>query len=159
LDRGFISVYDASKLLSDSGENALVLNRDKHTGQVKSSINRFDNPLGNKNGQRPRAIVDCNLFQFIEMFFQVSALDFNPFQHSLLASGASDSEIFIWDMNKPSTPMSPGAKSLPAEDVRSIAWNKQVQHILASTFSSRCVVWDLRKNDPIIKIANQGSMR
>ena len=65
MDRGFISVYDASKLLSDSGENALVLNRDKHTGQVKSSINRFDNPLGNKNGQRPRAIVDCNLFQFI----------------------------------------------------------------------------------------------
>ena len=86
-------------------------------------------------------------------------MDFNPFQHSLLASGASESEIFIWDMNKPATPMMPGAKSQPAEDVRAVAWNRQVQHILATTFSSRCVVWDLRKNDPIIKIANQGSMR
>ena len=55
--------------------------------------------------------------------------------------------------------MMPGAKSLPAEDVKSVAWNRQVQHILATTFSSRCVVWDLRKNDPIIKIANQGTMR
>ncbi len=55
--------------------------------------------------------------------------------------------------------MMPGAKSLPSEDVRSIAWNRQVQHILATTFSSRCVVWDLRKNDPIIKIANQGSVK
>ena len=95
----------------------------------------------------------------ILFFFKVSALDFNPFQHSLLASGASESEIFIWDMNKPATPMMPGAKSLPAEDVKSVAWNRQVQHILATTMSSRCVVWDLRKNDPIIKIANQGTMR
>ena len=86
-------------------------------------------------------------------------MDLNPFQHSLLASGAADSEIFIWDLNKPQTPMMPGAKSQPAEDVKCIAWNKQVQHILASTFSSRCVVWDLRKNDPIIKVANQGAMR
>ena len=55
--------------------------------------------------------------------------------------------------------MMPGAKSLPAEDVQSVAWNRQVQHILATTFSSRWVVWDLRKNDSIFKISNQGSMR
>ena len=34
LDRGFISVYDASKLLNGNGDNALVLSKDKHTGQV-----------------------------------------------------------------------------------------------------------------------------
>ena len=84
----------------------------------------------------------------------VTALDFNPFQSNLLASGASESEIFIWDMNKPQTPMTPGAKSQPLEDVRCVAWNRQVQHILATTFSSRCVVWDLRKNDPIIKVSD-----
>ena len=35
-----------------------------------------------------------------------------------------------------------------------IAWNRQVQHILASTFAGRCVVWDLRKNEPIIKVSD-----
>jgi protein transport protein SEC31 len=71
--------------------------------------------------------------------------------------GASESEIFIWDLNKLTSPMTPGAKSQPADDVRAVAWNRQVQHILASTFSSRCVVWDLRKNDPIIKLSDTTS--
>ncbi|XP_013384747.1 protein transport protein Sec31A-like [Lingula anatina] len=87
----------------------------------------------------------------------VAALDFNPFQQNLLATGASESEIYIWDMNNPTNPMTPGAKSQPADDVNCISWNKQVQHILASTFSARCVVWDLRKNDPIIKISDSMS--
>ena len=34
LDRGFISVYDASKIINGNGENALVFSKDKHTGQV-----------------------------------------------------------------------------------------------------------------------------
>uniref|UniRef100_T1JFC4 Protein transport protein Sec31A n=1 Tax=Strigamia maritima TaxID=126957 RepID=T1JFC4_STRMM len=87
----------------------------------------------------------------------VTALDFNPFQLNLLASGASDSEIFIWDLNNPNNPMTPGAKSQPGEDVTCVAWNLQVQHILASTFAARCVVWDLRKNEPIIKVSDSTS--
>jgi len=87
----------------------------------------------------------------------VTALDFNPFQANLLASGGSESELYIWDVNKLGTPMTPGAKSQPLDDVRCVAWNRQVQHILASTFSSRCVVWDLRKNDPIIKVSDSTS--
>jgi len=87
----------------------------------------------------------------------VAALDFNPFQGNLLASGASESEIHIWDVNKLSAPMTPGAKSQPLEEVRGVAWNRQVQHIMASTFASRCVVWDLRKNDPIIKVSDSTS--
>jgi WD40 repeat protein len=63
----------------------------------------------------------------------VNSLDLNPFQANLLASGASDSEVSIWDLNKFSTPMTPGAKAQPLEDVRCVAWNKQVQHILATT--------------------------
>lgn len=38
----------------------------------------------------------------------VHALDFNNFQQNLFASGAGESEIFIWDLNNTSTPMSPG---------------------------------------------------
>ena len=87
----------------------------------------------------------------------VAALDFNPFQSNLLASGGSESELYIWDINKPTSPMTPGAKSQPLDDVRCVSWNRQVQHILASTFASRCVVWDLRKNDPIIKVSDSTS--
>ncbi|XP_023705951.1 protein transport protein Sec31A isoform X4 [Cryptotermes secundus] len=87
----------------------------------------------------------------------VRALDFNPYQANLLATGASESEILIWDLNNTDTPMLPGAKSQPADDVLWMSWNRQVQHILASTFAPRCVVWDLRKNEPIIKLTDSTS--
>lgn len=87
----------------------------------------------------------------------VRALDFNPFQTNLLASGAAESEILIWDLNNTTTPMTPGAKTQPSEDIQNVSWNKQVQHILASVFSSRCIVWDLRKNEPIIKLSDTQS--
>ena len=56
----------------------------------------------------------------------VRSLDVNPFQPNLLASGASESEIFIWDLNTPSSAMSPGNKIYPLEDVSGVAWNRQV---------------------------------
>ncbi|XP_041691991.2 protein transport protein Sec31A isoform X6 [Coregonus clupeaformis] len=88
----------------------------------------------------------------------VRALDFNPFQSNLLASGANDSEIYIWDLNNFSNPMTPGTKSQPPEDISVVSWNQQVQHILASANpSGKAVVWDLRKNEPIIKISDHSN--
>ncbi|XP_068255196.1 protein transport protein Sec31B isoform X1 [Nyctibius grandis] len=88
----------------------------------------------------------------------VRALDFNPFQSNLLASGANDSEIFIWDLNNFSVPMTPGAKSQPHEDISVVSWNRQVQHILSSAHpSGKTVVWDLRKNEPIIKVSDHSN--
>ncbi|XP_053889933.1 protein transport protein Sec31B isoform X2 [Malaclemys terrapin pileata] len=88
----------------------------------------------------------------------VRALDFNPFQCNLLASGANDSEIYIWDLNNFSVPMTPGAKSQPQEDISAVSWNRQVQHILSSAHpSGKAVVWDLRKNEPIIKIGDHSN--
>ncbi|XP_062416137.1 protein transport protein Sec31A isoform X1 [Pungitius pungitius] len=88
----------------------------------------------------------------------VRALDFNPFQSNLLASGANDSEIYIWDLNNLNSPMTPGAKTQPAEDISVVSWNRQVQHILASSSpSGKAVVWDLRKNEPIIKISDHSN--
>ncbi|XP_069781539.1 protein transport protein Sec31A isoform X2 [Narcine bancroftii] len=85
----------------------------------------------------------------------VRALDFNPFQNNLVASGANESEIYIWDLNNFDTPMTPGSKSQPSEDVSCVAWNRQVQHILASANpSGRAAVWDLRKNEPILKVSD-----
>ncbi|XP_037887784.1 protein transport protein Sec31A isoform X1 [Glossina fuscipes] len=87
----------------------------------------------------------------------VRGLDFNPFQSNLLASCASESEIFIWDLNNTATHMNPGTKTMPLDDVKNVAWNRQVQHILASVFSTRCVIWDLRKSEQIIKLSDTQS--
>ncbi|NXO23113.1 SC31A protein, partial [Cisticola juncidis] len=88
----------------------------------------------------------------------VRALDVNMFQTNLVASGANESEIYIWDLNNFATPMTPGAKTQPLEDISCIAWNRQVQHILASASpSGRATVWDLRKNEPIIKVTDHNS--
>ena len=51
----------------------------------------------------------------------------------------------------------PPPTTQPDTDVTHLAWNCQVQHILASTHAGNCVVWDLRKNDPIIKIRDSMS--
>ncbi|XP_046610174.1 protein transport protein Sec31A [Neodiprion virginianus] len=100
---------------------------------------------------------DCILSSPDKHTGPVRAMDFNPFQSNLLATGATESEIYIWDLVNTNTPMTPGTRSQPLEDVQYIAWNKQVQHILASTFSQRCVIWDLRKNEPIIKLNDANS--
>ncbi|KAM8924248.1 protein transport protein Sec31B [Pelodytes ibericus] len=88
----------------------------------------------------------------------VRGLDLNPFQSNLLASGANESEVFIWDLNNFTVPMTPGAKSQPIEDVSAISWNQQVQHILSSAHpSGKAVVWDLRKNEPVIKVSDHSN--
>ncbi|KAL9700517.1 hypothetical protein quinque_003958 [Culex quinquefasciatus] len=62
-------------------------------------------------------------------------------------SGASESEIFIWDLNITAAPMTSATKAQPFEDVQGLTWNRRVQHILASISSSCCVIsvqlWDL----------------
>ncbi|XP_053501080.1 protein transport protein Sec31A isoform X1 [Ictalurus furcatus] len=88
----------------------------------------------------------------------VRALDVNSFQTNLVVSGGNESEIYIWDLNSFSTPMTPGPKSQPLEDISCVAWNCQVQHILASASpSGRASIWDLRKNDLIIKVSDHSN--
>lgn len=51
-------------------------------------------------------------------------MDFNPFrEENQLATGATESEIFIWDINT-NTPTTL-SKNQQSEDVQHIAWNKQ----------------------------------
>ena len=45
-------------------------------------------------------------------------------QSNLLASGSSNCEIIIWDINDTSSPMSPGAKPNISADVTAVAWNR-----------------------------------
>ncbi|XP_072514140.1 protein transport protein Sec31A isoform X3 [Salminus brasiliensis] len=88
----------------------------------------------------------------------VRALDVNLFQSNLVASGGNESEIYIWDLNSFGSPMTPGPKSQPLEDISCVAWNCQVQHILASASpGGRASIWDLRKNDLIIKVSDHSN--
>lgn len=46
----------------------------------------------------------------------------------------------------------------PHEDISVVSWNRQVQHILSSVHpSGKAVVWDLRKNEPIIKVSDHSN--
>ncbi|KAJ1936198.1 protein transport protein S31, partial [Linderina pennispora] len=62
----------------------------------------------------------------------VGGLEFNPFQSNLMASGASNGEVFIWDIVNEYKSYSPGARSQRIENVTDLSWNNQVQHILAT---------------------------
>eukprot|EP00047_Mylnosiga_fluctuans_P021472 m.105110 g.105110 ORF g.105110 m.105110 type:complete len:1295 (+) comp8909_c0_seq2:143-4027(+) len=85
----------------------------------------------------------------------VYALDINPSQGHLLASGSNDAEVFVWDLNKPDQPLTPGPKPYPADDVSAVAWNRQVQYILASAAATgRTILWDLRMSKPIITLSD-----
>lgn len=89
----------------------------------------------------------------------INTLDINTFQSNIVVSGGPDSEILIWDLKNPGTPLNPGPKSAPPDQISCLAWNKQVQHILASSSpTGRVVVWDLRKSEPIIKVGDQSAM-
>ncbi|KAG9080130.1 protein transport protein S31, partial [Ceratobasidium sp. 370] len=88
----------------------------------------------------------------------VRALHFNPLQHSLLASGGTSSELYIWDLKNPATPYTPGARSQRLDGVSSLAWNAQVAHILASSSpSGYTVVWDLRGKREVVALQYGGS--
>eukprot|EP01088_Endostelium_zonatum_P008426 TRINITY_DN212_c0_g1_i1.p1 TRINITY_DN212_c0_g1~~TRINITY_DN212_c0_g1_i1.p1 ORF type:complete len:1296 (-),score=342.41 TRINITY_DN212_c0_g1_i1:37-3924(-) len=78
----------------------------------------------------------------------VYALDWNPITKNLLASGALNSEVLIWDFRDGvPTPMTPGErKGVPSsERILSVQWNKKFPQILAVLAErSPPVIWDLR---------------
>uniref|UniRef100_A0A8D3BVM0 Protein transport protein Sec31A n=1 Tax=Scophthalmus maximus TaxID=52904 RepID=A0A8D3BVM0_SCOMX len=109
-------------------------------------------------GENGNVILDVIITESDRHTGPVRALDVNPFQTNLIASGGNESEIFIWDMNNFGSPMTPGPKTQPLEDISCVSWNRQVQHILASASpSGRASVWDLRKNDLIIKVSDHSN--
>ncbi|KAG8731826.1 protein transport protein S31 [Ceratobasidium sp. 423] len=87
----------------------------------------------------------------------VRALHYNPLQTSLLASGSVGSELYTWDLENPSTPYTPGARSQHLDGVSALAWNAQVAHILASSsLSGYTVVWDLRGKREVVALQYGG---
>uniref|UniRef100_A0A8C3FNR1 Protein transport protein Sec31A n=1 Tax=Chrysemys picta bellii TaxID=8478 RepID=A0A8C3FNR1_CHRPI len=73
---------------------------------------------------------------------------------------AGESEVIIAQKDKHTGPVRALDVNIfqPPEDISCIAWNRQVQHILASASpSGRATVWDLRKNEPIIKVSDHSN--
>lgn len=60
-------------------------------------------------------------------------------------------------MNHPSTPYTPGAKSSKMDNISSVAWNGQVQHIVSTASTNGyTVVWDLRNKKEVMTLAHAG---
>ncbi|KAK3008587.1 hypothetical protein RJ639_013167 [Escallonia herrerae] len=67
----------------------------------------------------------------------VRGLEFSPMQPNLLASGADEGEICVWDIAKPADakhfPPLKGSGAAAQGEISYVSWNRKVQHILAST--------------------------
>ncbi|XP_076941595.1 protein transport protein SEC31 homolog B-like isoform X2 [Bidens hawaiensis] len=94
----------------------------------------------------------------------VRGLDFCTLSPNHLASGAEEGEICIWDLTKPTEathfPPLKGSESSIHGEISFLSWNKKVQPILASTsFHGATLVWDLRKQKPIISFSDSVQRR
>ena len=94
----------------------------------------------------------------------VRGLAFNPYSAKLLASGAADGELCIWDLGNPAQPsLYPAMKGAAAgsqNPITCLQWNSKVQHILATgSASGSVVVWDLKKQRPVITLSDTGGRR
>ncbi|GAB2300099.1 hypothetical protein Dimus_034139 [Dionaea muscipula] len=90
---------------------------------------------------------------------EVHGLEFNSLSPNLLASGADDGEIYIWDLAAPKEvsqfPVLKGFGSAVQSQISYLSWNSKVQHILASTsLNGTTVVWDLKKQKPVLSFSD-----
>ncbi|KAF9491062.1 hypothetical protein BDN71DRAFT_1453478 [Pleurotus eryngii] len=89
----------------------------------------------------------------------IRGLDFNPIQPSLLSSGGVNGEVYVWDLKDPGHPYSPipGTRSTKLDEITAVAWNAQVQHVLAgASTTGYTVVWDLRGKREVVALAYGG---
>lgn len=91
----------------------------------------------------------------------VRGLQVNPFQSHLVASGGTESEVWLWDLNNLSLPYAPSAtKSAKLEDVADLAWNRVVPHILATASTSgHTVIWDLKSRKEALTLMPPSGQR
>ncbi|KAK9448003.1 uncharacterized protein V1518DRAFT_419425 [Limtongia smithiae] len=88
----------------------------------------------------------------------IKSIDFNKVQANLIASAGAKGEIYILDLDKPNTPITPGTTSSRLGDIESVSWNSTVAHILATAGSTNSTsVWDLKNRREILHLYYPGS--
>ncbi|CAH2036931.1 unnamed protein product [Thlaspi arvense] len=90
----------------------------------------------------------------------VRALEFNVISINQLASGADDGTVCIWDLANPSEPSQflKGTGSFTQGEISSVSWNREFQHVLASTsYNGTSVIWDVNNEKVITGFKNSES--
>ncbi|PIA13497.1 hypothetical protein COEREDRAFT_83423 [Coemansia reversa NRRL 1564] len=89
----------------------------------------------------------------------VCGLEFNPQQHNLVATGATNGEVFVWDIVNEFKSHAAGTRSQRIDSVTDLSWNNQVQHILATASNTGAVVvWDLRQHREVMALSSPGTL-
>lgn len=104
------------------------------------------------------AATNCEIARVTRHKGAVNAVQFNPHDDSshLLATGGSDGEVFIMSLDKLQQPVAftPSGGSLAqaqqqVNEITSVAWNTQVNYILATGSQNGSVmIWDLKQKKP-----------
>lgn len=141
MDNGSISIFNPSSIVSTyNNSTTTTSNNNNIENSILSTIER------KKSGA-------------------ISAMKFNPHPSSpcLLATGSSLGELLITSLDNPTTPTvaSPTSDRMnnttaegatgaaAAAEITSLAWNTEVQHIIASANGNgMTTIWDLRENKP-----------
>ena len=85
----------------------------------------------------------------------IKALQFNTLKPNILATAGAKGEIFVYDVNDPSSPFRLGTAAARADDIECLAWNRKVSHILATGGTGGFVtVWDLKTKKPSLTLNN-----
>lgn len=126
----------------------------------KSSLVLQSTPYASFN----KILMDRSVESLIELKIAhqggVKGLQVNPFQPYLVASGAINSDILLWDLNSLQSYPPSQSKSLRMEDVTDLAWNCQVPHILAtSSNNGYTIIWDLKNRKEAIQLCLPGGRK
>ncbi|TPX15197.1 uncharacterized protein E0L32_004755 [Thyridium curvatum] len=85
----------------------------------------------------------------------IKSLQFNPLKPQILATAGAKGELFIWDVNDPSSPFRLGTSAARSDDLECVAWNRKVPNILATGGSGGFVtVWDLKTKKASLTLNN-----
>lgn len=84
----------------------------------------------------------------------VHSVEFHPVKPNLLATCGADSEVNIFNVDRPQSPDSykaPGSSKIAGAEILCCSWNRTVPHILcASSNTGITVVWDLKMKKEVI---------
>ncbi len=73
----------------------------------------------------------------------VMALNVNPFNSSILASGGADAKVLFWDINKPELAFKSYTEH--SDKIQAVKWNKMEDNVLISgSFDKTIKLWDVR---------------